>query len=158
MKVMKGPQPVLRMIDFPKGSSGRPPVARLPQPRLNPTPGQGPPSGDPRRRRGRDRLTAGTHPDPVEPSASEDADAQLALAPTYQASSWPRIVEAVHLTDAIWRDDIEAVRSQVTTNPDVIREETLIRKDSNWGPPITYAANVRRDRILGMLHSLGATD
>jgi hypothetical protein len=34
----------------------------------------------------------------------------------------------------------------------------LIRKDSNWGPPMTYAANLGRDRIITMLHELGARD
>jgi hypothetical protein len=34
----------------------------------------------------------------------------------------------------------------------------LIRKNSNWGPPMSYAANLGRDRIVKMLHDLGATD
>jgi hypothetical protein len=28
----------------------------------------------------------------------------------------------------------------------------------NWGPPMTYAANLGRDEIIAMLHELGATD
>ena len=86
------------------------------------------------------------------------ADAQLALAQSYQASSWSRLVEAVQLADAIWRDDIETVRSLVTANPRLIHEHVLIRPDSNWGPPMSYAANIGRDDIIRLLHSLGARD
>jgi ankyrin repeat protein len=34
----------------------------------------------------------------------------------------------------------------------------LIRTDSNWGPPMTYAANLGRDRIIRLLYDLGARD
>ena len=67
-------------------------------------------------------------------------------------------MQAVELVDAIWRDDIDGVRKLVTSNPNLIHEDALIRKDSNWGPPLTYAANLGRDGIIRMLHSLGATD
>ena len=99
------------------------------------------------------------HPDPSgDPPSVKLADAQLALARSYQASSWPRLVQAVTLADAIWRDDLDATRELVTQNPNLIREQVLIRRDSNWGPPMTYAANLGRDRIIRMLHELGATD
>ena len=98
------------------------------------------------------------HPNPVEPSAVKLADAQLVLARSYEASSWTRLVQAVQLVDAIWKDDLETVRDLVTKNPNLLHEDALIRKNSNWGPPMTYAANVGRDRIIEMLHSLGATD
>ncbi len=98
------------------------------------------------------------HPNPVPPPKARLADAQLVLARSYEASSWTRLVQAVQLVDAIWRDDLEAVRRLVTSNPTLIHEPALIRKDSNWGPPMTYAANVGRDRIITLLHGLGATD
>ena len=99
------------------------------------------------------------HPGPPDDAPSVKlADAQLALARSYQASSWPRLVQAVNLADAIWRDDLDATRDLVTENPNLIREQVLIRADSNWGPPMTYAANLGRDRIIRMLHELGATD
>jgi len=98
------------------------------------------------------------HPDPLPPSETKLADAQLILARSYEASSWTRLVQAVELVNAIWRDDVDTVRRLVTINPSLIHEDALIRKDSNWGPPMTYAANVGRDRIIKMLHSLGATD
>ena len=98
------------------------------------------------------------HPEPIDPASAKLADAQLALARSYHASSWTRLVEAVQLADAIWRDDLDAVRRLVTRNPRLIQEDVLVRTDSNWGPPMTYAANLGRDHIIRMLHGLGATD
>ena len=98
------------------------------------------------------------HPEPPAPQDAKLADAQIVLARSYQASSWPRLVQAVHLVTAIWKDDIDAVRRLVTANPSLIHEPVLIRGDSNWGPPMSYAANVGRDRIVRMLHEAGATD
>ncbi len=95
------------------------------------------------------------HPDPLDPASAKLADAQLVLARSYQASSWTRLVQAVQLVDAIWRDDLETVRALVTANPHLIHEQALIREDSNWGPPMTYAANVGRDRIIRMLREHG---
>jgi hypothetical protein len=98
------------------------------------------------------------HPDKIEPASAKLADAQLVLARSYQASSWTRLVQAVELIDAIWDDNLEIVRDLVTHNRHLLYEDALIRKDSNWGPPMTYAANVGRDRIIQMLHGLGAED
>ena len=98
------------------------------------------------------------HPDSVDPASAKLADAQLVLARSYQAPSWTRLVQAVQLVDAIWRDDLGAVRDLVTRNPKLLHEHALIRQNSNWGPPMSYAANLGRDRIIRMLHGLGATD
>lgn len=98
------------------------------------------------------------HPDPMDPSATRLADAQLVLARSYEASSWTRLVQAVQLVDAIWADDLDAVRDLVTNNSKLIHEHALVRKDSNWGPPMSYAANLGRDRIIRFLHAHGATD
>jgi hypothetical protein len=98
------------------------------------------------------------HPEMPDPSAAKLADAQLVLARSYQASSWTRLVHAVQLADAIWRDDPDKVLELVTRNPALIHEDVLIRRDSNWGPPMTYAANLGRDRIIRLLHGRGARD
>jgi hypothetical protein len=45
----------------------------------------------------------------------------------------------------------------VTRYPELLTEHATIR-DSNWGPPLAYAANLGRDRIIRMLHTLGARD
>ena len=98
------------------------------------------------------------HPESIDPPTTKLADAQLVLARSYQASSWTRLVHAVRLADAIWRDDLETVRALVTGNSALIHEHVLIRTDSNWGPPMTFAANLGRDRIVRLLHSHGARD
>ena len=54
------------------------------------------------------------HPEPPDPASTKLAHAQLVLARSYEAPSWPRLVHACHLVDAIWRDDPDAVRDLVT--------------------------------------------
>lgn len=97
------------------------------------------------------------HPEPPAPAATKLADAQLALARAYEAPSWMRLVQACELVDAIWRDDADAVLAMVRSNPKLLTENTLIRK-SDWGPPLSYAANLGRDHIIEALHGLGARD
>jgi hypothetical protein len=98
------------------------------------------------------------HPESIDSSAAKLADAQLVLARSYSASSWTRLVHAVQLAEAIWRDDSDEVLALITRNSDLIHEHVLMRTDSNWGPPMTYAANLGRDRIIRLLHSHGARD
>jgi ankyrin repeat protein len=98
------------------------------------------------------------HPRSIDPAAAKLADAQLVLARSYGAASWTRLAHAVQLADAIWRDDLDTVRTLITGNRALIREQVLIREDSNWGPPMTYAANLGRDRIIRFLHDQGARD
>jgi hypothetical protein len=101
------------------------------------------------------------HPERVDPQSAQLADAQLVLARSYGASSWPRLVQCCDLVDAIWENSIGTVRKLVTANPDLVHEDALVRPDgrkSNWGPPMSYAANLGRDRIIQMMHDLGATD
>src|SRR3954471_18290279 len=89
-----------------------------------------------------------SHPGALHPATAKLADAQLVLARSYQASSWTRLVQAVELADAIWSNNLEAVRALVTSNRNLLREEILLRKDSNSGPPMAYAASLGRDRIV----------
>jgi hypothetical protein len=98
------------------------------------------------------------HPESPDPATAKLADAQLVLARSYDASSWTRLVQSAQLIDAIWRDDIDVVRNLVTYNPKLIHEDARIRKGCNWGPPMSYAANIGRDRIIRMLYDLGARD
>ena len=98
------------------------------------------------------------HPEQIDPPEAKLADAQLVLARSYEAPSWPRLVVACNLIDAIWNDNLAVVREIVAKNPHVLFEETLLRKNSNWGPPLSYAANLGRDSIIEALRELGATD
>jgi hypothetical protein len=95
------------------------------------------------------------HPKNKEPGAAKLADAQLALARSYGLPSWPRLVLACRMTDAIWRDDADAVRELVLKHPRLLHEDARGVK-GNWGPPMSYAANLGRDRIIAMLRDLGA--
>jgi ankyrin repeat protein len=97
------------------------------------------------------------HPHKVVPTAATLEDAQLVLARSYEAPSWARLEQSCRLIDAIWRDDVEAVRELVTAHPNLLVESAGIR-NNNWGPPLSYAANLGRDRIIAMLYQLGARD
>jgi len=101
-------------------------------------------------------LTA-HHPDDVDPAAARLADAQIALARSYGLTSWPRLVLACRMIDAIWKDDVTTVRTLVLKHPALLHEDARGVK-GNWGPPMSYAANLGRDRIIGMLRDLGADD
>jgi Ankyrin repeat len=98
------------------------------------------------------------HPNQIDPTQAKLADAQLALARTYGLPSWPRLVVACHMTDAIWRGDAEAVRELVLKDPRLLHEAARGRPDSDWGPPMSYAANIGQDHIIEMLRGLGAED
>lgn len=91
------------------------------------------------------------------PEKIQLADAQLALARSYGAPAWPRLVQACKLIDAIWRDDIDTVGEIVSQNPQLVHENALIN-ERNWGPPLSYAANLGRDEIIRLLHKFGALD
>jgi hypothetical protein len=96
-------------------------------------------------------------PKQSDPTGAKLADAQLVLARSYQAPSWLRLVLACRLIEAIWKDDLESVRTLIERHPNMLHEDARVRK-SNWGPPMSYAANLGRDRIIEMLHAMGAKD
>jgi hypothetical protein len=85
------------------------------------------------------------------------SDAQEKLARSYGAPDWPRLVQSCQLIDAIWLDDASAIRKLIEQNPSVLHEHARVIKD-NWGPPLTYAANLGRNGIIRMLYDLGARD
>lgn len=85
------------------------------------------------------------------------ADAQLVLARSYGVASWPRLVRACQMTDAIQRNDLEAVRQLITAHPGLLDEDAR-GVPGNWGPPMSYAANLGRDEIVQMLAEAGAKD
>ena len=98
------------------------------------------------------------HPGAPEPARAKLADAQLALARAYGLASWPRLVLACRITDAIWRDDAEGVRGLVLREPRLLHEPARGVPRCNWGPPMSYAANLGRERIVGLLRDRGAAD
>lgn len=94
----------------------------------------------------------------VEPSDAKLADVQAALARSYGLASWSRLVTACRMTDAIWRGDADTVRALVVKDPRLLHESARGVADSNWGPPMSYAANVGQDGIIAMLREMGAED
>jgi hypothetical protein len=97
------------------------------------------------------------HPAPVAPGAAKLADAQLALARSYGVASWPRLVLACRMVDAICKDDVQTVRALVRRHPALLHEDARGVK-GNWGPPMSFAANLGRTRIISMLREMGAED
>jgi hypothetical protein len=63
------------------------------------------------------------HPDPPAPANAQLADAQLILARSFQATSWPRLVLACEMIDAIWKDDVDRVMRIVTAHPEMNHEQ-----------------------------------
>ena len=94
----------------------------------------------------------------IDPALAKLADAQAALARSYGLASWPRLVTACRMTDAIWRGDVEAVRALIRKNPQLLHESARGVADSNWGPPMSYAANIGQDAIIATLREMGAAD
>jgi hypothetical protein len=60
------------------------------------------------------------HPGTLEPSSVKLADAQFVLARSYGAPSWPRLVFACRLVDAIWREDVDLLREVGMTDPELL--------------------------------------
>jgi len=98
------------------------------------------------------------HPKNVEATGAKLADAQVVLARAYGLPNWSRLVSACRMTDAIWRGDVEAVRKLVLKEPRLLHEAARGVPDSNWGPPMSYAANVGQDTVIAMLRDMGAND
>ena len=97
------------------------------------------------------------HPNPPSAENAKLADAQLVLARSYGLPSWPRLVTACHMTNAIWRGDGETVRAMILKDPRLLHDDAR-GLPSNWGPPMSYAANIGQNAIIEMLRGLGAED
>ena len=97
------------------------------------------------------------HPRDVPPDGARLADAQIVLARSYGVTGWPRLKQACQLIDAIWRDDVHTLRRLITKHPHLLHEDARGVR-GNWGPPMSYAANLGRDRIIAALGELGAAD
>ena len=98
------------------------------------------------------------HSKQIDPAAAKLADAQLVLSRSYGFPNWTRLVTACRMTDAIWRGDVDTVQQLVLKDPRLVHESARGLPDCNWGPPMSYAANVGQDAIIQMLREMGATD
>ncbi len=91
------------------------------------------------------------------PRKTSLADAQHTLAISYSAPDWNRVVRACQLVELIWSNNVAGVRELIVAHPSMLHEAVLIR-ESNWGMPMSYAANIGLDEMVVMLHDHGATD
>lgn len=80
------------------------------------------------------------------------------MARNYGLESWDRLVLACRLIDAIWRDERETVTALIGEHPRLLHGNARGGPSCNWGPPMSYAANLGRNRIIRLLHDLGARD
>ena len=94
----------------------------------------------------------------LQPERAKLTDAQFVLARSYGVPSWPRLVRACAMIEAIRQGDTETVRQMVVQHPALLHENARGTEECNWGPPMSYAANVGQDEIITMLRELGATD
>jgi hypothetical protein len=97
-------------------------------------------------------------PDRPDAAAVTLVDAQLVLARSYGVASWPRLVLACQVTDAICHDRVNELRTLMLKHPHLVSENARGTAGCNWGPPMSYAANLGRTRIIDMLRGLGASD
>lgn len=64
---------------------------------------------------------------------------------------------ACRLTEALWRDDVATLRELFARHPALLHEDAR-GVPGNWGPPLSYAANLGSRRALELLLRLGARD
>src|SRR6188472_724845 len=93
------------------------------------------------------------HPERIDPSIAALADAQLVLARSYGASSWPQLAAAVKAIDAISRDDFEALRAVAAAHPDLARDRD--RPPDGWRLSLANAADAAIRRVMLHLRECG---
>lgn len=100
---------------------------------------------------------------PLRPDAAriglgcEDDAARDARAADFGFDSWMRLEVAVELSAAIHGNDVDAVVALVDRQP-TLRDDSVLGPDSNWGPPMTHAANLGHVEIVRAMYERGATD
>jgi hypothetical protein len=85
------------------------------------------------------------------------SDAQLVLARSYGASSWPRLVAICTLIEALTRGDLETVRALVSAD-EALAIEYERAPLSGWRATMSTAATRGLERIVAMLRQAGAGD
>ncbi|MEM9585930.1 MAG: ankyrin repeat domain-containing protein [Planctomycetota bacterium] len=93
----------------------------------------------------------------AEPASATLADAQQALAMSYGVPSWQRLMQACEMIHAIRTDDLATVESLVQNHPELLHEDAR-GVAGNWGPPLSYAANLGHLAIVQALYAAGSRD
>ncbi len=102
-------------------------------------------------------LFATYHPRRPAPGAARLSDAQLTLARAYDYPSWPRFKLAATLANAIRDDDADAVLKLIDAHPR-LKTENVFGERSNWGPPISVAAQLDAPGVFSALLPLPGQD
>jgi hypothetical protein len=96
---------------------------------------------------------ANFHPQPVDAASAQLADAQLVLARSYDAISWPRLVAACELIDAAARDDFDSLRALAAKHPEILGDGN---SRAGWRDAMTAAANSGLRHVIETLQAHGA--
>lgn len=79
------------------------------------------------------------------------------LARSYGLESWERLTLSFRMEAMIHANDVAGVGALIDQHPNLLHE-SVRHKDSNWGAPMSYAANLGLDDMIRMLSGRGATD
>jgi len=93
------------------------------------------------------------HPNRVDATAAQLADAQLVLARSYAAISWPRLVAACELIDAVTHEEFDKLRELAGKHPEVLTDGNGL---AGWTDPMASAAHIGLRRVIETLQTHGA--
>lgn len=106
-------------------------------------------------------LFTALHPKTLASSKAKLSDAQLVIARSYGYESWPKLVadlesrqEISELQNAINQGNVEKVEAIIRKTPPIIKTKL----NRNWGPPMSFAANLGQLEIAKLLDNHGAKD
>jgi hypothetical protein len=92
------------------------------------------------------------HPQRVDPTTARLADAQLVLARSYDAGSWPRLVVVCELIDAVVHERFDTLRELAVEHPEVLVDTN---GHSRWGHLMSDTANAGIRRVIETLRAEG---
>jgi len=92
------------------------------------------------------------HPQRVEPERARLADAQLVLARSYDAGSWPRLVAVCALIDAVVHERFDTLRELAAEHGNVLVDMNI---RSGCGQLMTDTANAGIRRVIETLQAQG---
>jgi len=92
------------------------------------------------------------HPQRVEPETAQLSDAQLVLARSYDAGSWPRLVAVCALIEAVVDERFDALRELAAAHAEVLADAN---GRSGWGPIMSNTANAGIRRVIETLQAEG---
>lgn len=98
------------------------------------------------------------HPRPThDPTSLKLADAQLVLARSYGAASWPRLIRICKVIEALWRGDMDTARKIVAAAPDLMSDAGMDAENGLAGAVI-QAARHSLERTIATLQAGGVRD